>query len=189
MDNDKNDAEPIPLIQVVEVDEPSRKLKTGFFVTDVRPGSPEEAELDEKLKPEVYLATDEADRYFGSHGDALQPVGASCYPVIPVLEFLWGKPWNNMALNFIQALRPSMLRVTQGEVTCDSRTWRVTVYLESDNRTIKRIEQEVVAGALGIRFGSDLHCYMEGREPPAHYPSVIINTRALRALEKLSEEK
>ena len=186
MDNNKNDAEPLPLIKVVTKDNFEHKLDLGFHCYEVMPGSPEEKELNKRLKPEVYLAMDQADRYLGT-GKDMEASDDSCYAVIPVLEFLKGKPWNNMALNFVQALRPSMLRVTYGEIQCDSRRWRVTVYLESEGSMIKRIEQEVTAGALGVRYGHDLHAYMHGYGPSPCAPTAIINTRALRALKLQSE--
>lgn len=68
------------------------------------------------------------------------------YTVLPVLQFLWGHPWNDLALCYVHSLRPSSLRVTGGEITCDSRTWRVTVFLKDDLRTIDRIEQAVEVG-------------------------------------------
>jgi hypothetical protein len=84
--------------------------------------------------------------------------------VIPVLTQLWGTPWNNAAVNFLLCLRPSYVRVTGREgVTADSVIWRVTVYLEKDNRTIRKIEQEVDVGLHGFRFGRDASLYLRGK--------------------------
>ena len=61
---------------------------------------------------------------------------------IPVLEFLKGLEWDEMALGFVHSLRPSMIRVTQGEATADSQRWRVTVVVDKNN-IIQEIKQEV----------------------------------------------
>ena len=75
---------------------------------------------------------------------------------MPQLEFLWGQPWNNLALNYVMSLRPSAIRVSTGMVTCDCMNWRVTIYLEKDNSTINRIEQECNVGNIGACCGHDL---------------------------------
>lgn len=64
---------------------------------------------------------------------------------VDVLPFLIGKPWDNVALAFVHGLRPSSIRVTQDSVTLDSRVWRVTVYVDSNN-IIEKIRQEVEVG-------------------------------------------
>lgn len=71
---------------------------------------------------------------------------------IKVLPELTGKPWNENALHLVHALRPSSIRVTTGEIKCDSRTWRVTVYINEEN-IIQEIEQEVeVTGMSGAKL-------------------------------------
>ncbi len=71
------------------------------------------------------------------------------FGTLNVLPELYGKPFNNGAMNLIHALRPSAVRVTTGEVTLDAHTWRVTVLLKDDNITIDRIYQEVELGGIG----------------------------------------
>ena len=100
--------------------------------------------------------TDEADKYRSNHGINCGKRKNTIWAVIPVLEFLWGQPWNNLALNYVQALRPSSIRVADKGVTADCQTWRVTVWLEKDGRTIKRMEQECEPGSIGARHGHDL---------------------------------
>ena len=101
--------------------------------------------------------TDIADSYRTHHFKAyVEDARSRGYTSIPVLEFLKGKPWNNMALNFVSALRPSGIRVTRDEITSDAVSWRVTVYLEDDDRTIQRIEQEVSVGLIGCTCGHDV---------------------------------
>jgi hypothetical protein len=107
--------------------------------------------------------TDLADQFFSHHmGKGAIPDGRA-WTVIPVLEFLNGKPWNNLALNALVALRPSAIRVTTGGVTCDCWTWRATVFLdEKDGRTIRRIEQEVDVGTIGCKTGDDFSHKVNG---------------------------
>ena len=121
--------------------------------------------LDEKL----FQATDIADQYRSSHGVELKRVNDIGFTCIPVLAFLNGKPWDNMALNYVHALRPNYIRVVEhhGGITADAYSWRVTVWLQPDNRTIGRIEQEVEVGLIGCRFGDDLIDDRPGaRRPP-----------------------
>ena len=74
------------------------------------------------------------------------------FNVIPVLTFLEGLPWDDYTLGWVHSLRPSCIRVSNGCVTCDCWTWRVTVYVNEDN-TIRKIEQEVqVAGGTGYEL-------------------------------------
>jgi hypothetical protein len=68
------------------------------------------------------------------------------------LEFLNGQPWDQLALNYIMALRPSRVRVTGGVITADWCPWRVTVYVNGDRKeplTIRHIMQEVDVGLDG----------------------------------------
>lgn len=94
------------------------------------------------------------------------------YTVIPVLEFLWGKPWNDMAKNYLRALRPSDVRETFGEIKNDARPWRVTVILERvitpagielPTPIVKRIEQEVEVNLEGATCGFDLKLHDRDR--------------------------
>lgn len=142
-------------------------------------------------------STNYADCYLGPNGlVATIPCTENLvWACIPVLEFLNGRPWNNMALNYVMGLRPSAIRVTTGAVTADSYCWRVTVHLELDERTIKRIEQEVQTMGVGCRYGADLKLHLSKyRDKPVlskedFPPSArgIINTAAIKALD-LKEE-
>jgi hypothetical protein len=64
---------------------------------------------------------------------------------IKVLEFLKGKPWNDVALGFVHSLRPTSIRVTDGTIKLDARPWRVTVTVDEKD-IIQEITQEVVVG-------------------------------------------
>lgn len=73
-----------------------------------------------------------------------------------MLQFLWGHPWDTLAENFVHALQPSCVRVSDGEIKTDSMPQRVTVYVREGK--ILRIEQECEIGlAGGFTNGHDLH--------------------------------
>lgn len=57
---------------------------------------------------------------------------------IPVLEFLNGLPLTNLTLAYCHGLQPSMIRVSDGEVTTDSQPRRITIIVRADN-TIESI--------------------------------------------------
>jgi len=177
-------------ILVLPADEPKKEL--GWFCHEIIAGSPEADAQNARLNKDVYLATDQADKYRTSHVAHYKRPDEFCWTVIPVLQFLWGKPWNNMALNFMPSLRPGGIRVVGGKagncITCDCSTWRVTVYLEDDDRTIRRIEQEVDGGCLGVRYGADLSDYMNGREPYPGSVGAIINPRGVIAGRKSKKD-
>lgn len=171
-------------LEAIPTDESKKDI--GFMcweVTDEDIAKENLSENVEKRKQERN-STNLSDKYITNHGVKYSSDGRCCWTVIPVLEFLKGKPWDNMALNFVHALRPSMIRVTTGTVTCDAYTWRVTVYVEQDNKTIKKIEQEVDAGAIGVRNGQDLSYYINGHDEyiDKEQPSCIINTKAIKKL-------
>jgi len=97
--------------------------------------------------PKSCIPDEKAKRYISDCGKKYIPPDSISYTNMPVLEFLWGEKWDHFALNFVHGLRPSMIRVTQGAVTCDSVGWRVTVYV--DGSIITKIEQEVEVGVEG----------------------------------------
>ena len=118
--------------------------------------------------------TNLADEYLGGCGRELKSSSGSISTVISVLQNLFGKPWNNLALCAVTALRPSYIRVSTGLVTTDARPWRVTVYLDKDNRTIRNIEQEVQLHAIGCKTGYDFDWKMSGRPLPKKSKKIII---------------
>ena len=70
------------------------------------------------------------------------------FTILPVLPFLIGKEWDDLALAFVHSLRPSSIRVCAGPETTDSRDWRVTIHLRPGTMTIVDIYQEVEIGLL-----------------------------------------
>jgi hypothetical protein len=100
-----------------------------------------------------------------------------------MLQQLWGRPWDQYALNIMAAIRPSCIRVASYNqpTTCDAVNWRVTVYLEEDNRTIRKIDQEVTVALVGAKHGHGLHKYLVGGSPKACH--AFFNTRGLKKLQ------
>jgi len=109
--------------------------------------------------PTEYIYPDPKE-FFDTNGKPYlignQQVAARAYTTIRVLEFLNGRPWDDIALAYVHALRPSMIRVTCGETTLNVILWRVTVFTDQNN-IIKYIEQEVeVALPERIEHGQHL---------------------------------
>jgi len=106
----------------------------------------------------------------GQKFDAWNRRGYTCIEVLP---FLKNKPWDEVALGFVHSLRPTQLRVVQDGIQLDSQTWRVTVWLKSDKKTIKRIEQEVEVGlpdecANGAALEEALHSGLTSKQVKWH---------------------
>ena len=87
------------------------------------------------------------DGYQGGWGcKYVEPAGVG-FTVIPVLQFLNGEPWDEVALAYVHALRPSRIRVNNtGTWKLDAMAWRVSVHLDADDRTIRKMTQEVKVG-------------------------------------------
>lgn len=87
---------------------------------------------------------------YSSTGSLYVPPSRSSGFTIPVLPELWGRPWDAKAMNLIDTLRPSYVRVADadGELKTDSRVWRVTVFVTALG-VIKSIQQEVTCGLRG----------------------------------------
>ncbi len=82
------------------------------------------------------------------------------HTTMPVLEFLWGKEWNELTHNYVQALQCDAVQVIppNGEMKSDAWLWRVTVFIDPETKIIDRIEQEVEVGLRGATCGHDLNC-------------------------------
>lgn len=90
-----------------------------------------------------------ADDYRGACGKKYTPSPWGCYISIPVLHFLWGKPWDDFALRFVRAVNPSSIRATYGEETTDARIGCVTVLINPESDKILDIWQEVEVDGIG----------------------------------------
>jgi hypothetical protein len=140
-----------------------------------------------ELKPNDYIGKPKNSR----QGQPFAPWDRRGYTVIEVLPKLKGKPWDEVALGYVHALRPSQLRVVQDGIQLDAETWRVTVWLKKDGLTISRIEQEVEVGLpdkcphgagldAALHYGLNspqvewhnkpgMECYDCTGDEPAHY--------------------
>jgi hypothetical protein len=95
-----------------------------------------------KLRPKDYLGCPKNS----CQGQPFIPWDSQGYTVLKVLPELNGKPWDEVALGYVHALRPSRLRVVQGMAQADAQRWRVTAWLKKDGVTIDHIDQEVAVG-------------------------------------------
>ena|SRR5664279_235123 len=75
---------------------------------------------------------------------------------LPVLDCLNGKKWDDLALALVSGLRPDSIRVSRGEVTCDSRLGRVTVFVDEDNIIESLSIESQVTLPDGVENGGDL---------------------------------
>jgi len=103
------------------------------------------------------------------------------YTSIDVLPFLTGKPYDNLAWNWILALRPSCVRECRdGWVTLDACSNRVTIYIGKDN-LIERISQEVSVGLIGVHHGHDLEMATNQKDykQDTHVNSIFFNSEAV----------
>ena len=125
--------------------------------------------------------TDEADKYLHSQGVAPPKDGRWVYCGVYMLQNLYGKPWNNLALNMVMALNPTKIRVAKDSVTCDAMDGRVTVWLEQDGRSIRSIRQELKVGGIGVKSGEDLSHKLHGLTLPeqSDEPYVHVNEAAV----------
>jgi hypothetical protein len=184
-------------ITILPADDPD-KMRLGWVIYEGGPKNKSEMneeELDywdKYSNPQRNLETDRADKYRDSQGEKFEDNISYCWTTKDVLEFLWGQPWNNLALNYVSTLRPSLLRVTSDGVTLECCPWRVTVWLEDDDKTIKSIEQSVTMSIVGARNASDMSMQLayqkengtlEGYEYPDIDGICIINDYAISKLE------
>lgn len=114
-----------------------------------------------RTKSEETATPNEADQYRdGKNGcfNYKAPTRWS-YTSIPVLQELWGRPWDDRALDFVHALRPSGIRISGGAIQNNAQNWRVTVYVKADGKTIDRISQEVEVGTRSFENGHEASIY------------------------------
>jgi hypothetical protein len=144
--------------------DPDKPKSIGWSVYEV---TPEEDAKTLDYDASVLASTEEADKYRSNdyvHYVKPDQHGFAC---IDVLQQLWGRPWDQYALNMVHSVRPSGIRVVGSRegLTLAAITWRVTVHLEDDNRTIHKIDQEVEVALVGAKHGHGLHKYEIGAAP------------------------
>ena len=123
--------------------------------------------------------------YRNSHGAEPQKSDRRGYTLVKVLPHLVGRPCDDVAMSYIQGLRPSFVRIVTGVMTCDSFTWRVTVHVDAEN-VIRDIEQEVEIGLpepFGCAYEMDQYLRTGEHHPLPEGGIAIVNTRAVRMLE------
>ena len=109
-----------------------------------------------KNHPDRQKETNLSDRYRVYHHESFINPSVRGNRVIEILQNLKGTPYNNETINELVSFRPSAVRVANNGVTCDGCPWRITIYLEEDNVTIRKIEQEVEVGKYGHGIFQDV---------------------------------
>jgi hypothetical protein len=94
--------------------------------------------------------------YFRPEGDIPEAPKRVGFLTVNVLPELVGRQFDEAALGMIHSLRPSIIRVSRGEVLCDAFAWRVTVWVTPDDQIIE-VTQEVEVGLpRGVQHGGHL---------------------------------
>lgn len=105
------------------------------------------------MNPEIYKG-----RTNGVDGADYRTDGDKIFSTIRVLLELKGKPWDEISLAYVSALRPSRIRVLNAgdAIQLDFRSWRVTVCIEKSG-LIDHVFQEVSLDCPpGIHNGEQL---------------------------------
>ena len=101
-------------------------------------------------------------RYRGSNGEYYKSPGGGGYAVLPIFPFLVGQPWDNIALAVVSTLEPRKIRVTQGVMTCDAPSRRVTVIVD-ENDIIQSIRWEANFSSDPSMCGAELDSELKAR--------------------------
>lgn len=152
-----SEANPQEII-ILPADDP-KKLRLGWAIYEV--SSEEEYQRilkkDGHLKeylhrnhPDRLKETNIIDQYRSHHAVIFKPEITQGWTSIEILSEFKGKKLDNSLVNALVPYRPSAVRITNGAVTLDAYTWRVTVLLEDDDETIRHISQEVQIGKHGV---------------------------------------
>lgn len=103
---------------------------------------------------------DVCDQYRTSHAVTYADPWTHGYTSINVLEFLYGLPLTNLALAYVHALRPSFIRISNGQTTTDSLLGRVTILVD-EHDVVLSISQEV---AIAYGCGADIHLCLQRQQ-------------------------
>jgi len=162
---------------IIENDSP-KNLKLGWTICEELPTTNNIYDYSG-----LAFKTEEADKYRTRTTQAVlkEHLNHQLFTVQEILPELRGKPWNNLALDAVLMFRPCGIRVTKDGATCDAMTNRVTVWLEKDDKTIRKIDMEMSPAGIGVKTGVDFDRKMSGEElPPASdEPIVYINEYAI----------
>lgn len=109
--------------------------------------------------------TDEADKYRGHYGHSVfeEHNNHTLFTTHEILSELNGRPWDNLALSAVLMFEPSNIRVVEhnGSITLDCMPKRITVWLQEDNRTIKKIDMALSPRGIGVKTGEDFEYKMK----------------------------
>jgi hypothetical protein len=97
--------------------------------------------------------------YVTGHGIVYEQPSSTGRLRLPVLPYLIGQYWDELALCLVHSLRPSCIRVVMGCETTDSWGGRVTVRIDPIGK-IESIDQECDVG-LGDKFEHGHALYIE----------------------------
>ncbi len=133
--------------------------------------------------------------YITDHAEAVNKPSRVGYISVPIAEFLVGRPWNEEALQYMHCFQPSAIRVSDGWLTCDGYSRRITVITDPDTKLITKITQEVTVPLLpDQRWGADvrLHYGLENVRGEK-YPLVLeldhVTGSKIAAVTKLTTER
>lgn len=147
----------------IKADGPAHHIE--FFAYEKMPGPEDQDELNE-LHAKLQLKT-EADKYRDTQGKVYAKPTTHGWTSVDVLQQLWGLPLTDLIMAFVHSLRPSCVRITTGEETCDSWPWRVTITVD-DKDIVQKIDQEVeVAWGTGFDVEQCLRAAKTGEAPRA----------------------
>lgn len=164
--------------------------RVGFFAFERVPDAKTHARELEELRNKTIRSKERIEVFRGEPGrqdrfkaETLIDEGQyGGYTVIKVLPELVGLPLSDLVFGWLQAVRPSCIRITRGVVNCDSRHWRVTVTVD-ENDVITDIEQEVhVWGGCGADMNAMLREAKTG-EPAVPHGNVYGHTAGLERAE------
>lgn len=113
----------------------------------------------------IYIAAKEGspDYYRSRQGlRYIQPSHLS-YLSLPVLTFLVGQPWDEFALAVVHGMKPTCIRVTDGEETTDAITGRITVNVDVHNKIIEISRECEVGLPEGVKNGHELWLKLKER--------------------------
>lgn len=114
------------------------------------------------MRPTVGKCEEESKKYLSTHSVVPSYTGSYGFCVLPVLPYLIGRRWDDIALAFVSSLKPESIRVTQGETKTDAITGRVTIYVDQ-NYLIQEIFQEASVWLPdGVEHGDDLMSRIDG---------------------------
>lgn len=133
---------------------PFDKLPTDLYIRGprYRIGDRHALPADDEPNPDNLLSQNDINQYRDQQGAVYVPPAHRGHSIIDVLPQLWGLPLCDLTLAYVHACRPSLIRVVRDWETTDSRPWRITIYVDNDDR-VKKITQEV---EVGYGCGSDV---------------------------------